>query len=101
MIDGFHKAGMHERLRAPVASLSSGHHRMIVLPNSRTCLDSALRVPSITTGTYIVHSDDDGKTWYVLDLVCVNKQWVRKVFPPYVGVPEIHAATFELLDRTK
>jgi hypothetical protein len=38
---------------------------------------------------YIVYSEDDGATWQVLDLGCVDERWVREVFPAYRGEPPL------------
>lgn len=98
IVSDFVEQGVRERLRKPTASLSSGRYRMIVFPNSRSAFPD--RQPTLTDGTYVVHSSDAGRTWHVLDLGCVDSRWVKAVYPPYRGFPVIEQGTTHRLSSS-
>jgi hypothetical protein len=88
-ITEWRRAGMAETLGKPTASFASGSMRAVFVPTERTT-----RPGSNIVGTdvvYVVHSDDGGKTWRVLDLGCLDERWIKEVYPAYDGNPPIHA----------
>ena len=91
LLDEMMSDGARERLRAPSAMASRGPYRMVVFPNSRAGFSAGQ--PALTEGVYVVHSSDAGRTWYVLDLGCLNERWLKAVYPPYQGTPKIAPAT--------
>ena len=86
----WHRAYMHETLAAPLAMLVDGKRRVLFVPARRESIEPPNR--AISEFTYLVHSNDGGKTWRVLDLGCVDERWVKEIFPKYKGAPPIHAA---------
>jgi hypothetical protein len=101
LVAEFAAEGLHERLRAPTASVAHGSLRMVLFPNSRTAVSRVDGSPTITNGNYVVHSQDSGKTWKVIDLGCVNGESIRDVYPAYSGSPPITAATLEILHNKR
>jgi len=39
--------------------------------------------PVETGYLYLVDTKDKGRTWQVLDLICINKRWLQKVAPSF------------------
>lgn len=86
----WHIHGIVERLRSATAFLSSGHDRLVVVPNSRIGVSNGR--PMINNGVYIVYSNDAGKEWKVIDVGCDHLgDWVRGVYPAYDGYPAFQA----------
>jgi hypothetical protein len=76
-----------EELSQPIAHLSDGKRHAVFVPSKR--LSQAFNSSPVTDLTYVVYSHDDGATWEVLDLGCVDERWVREVFPAYQGRPPL------------
>ena len=91
LLEEMHADGAMDRLRAPSATASHGQYRMVIYPNSRA--GSAAGRPAMTDGAYVVHSSDAGRTWYVLDLGCLDERWMKVIYPPYRGKPKPLPAT--------
>ena len=87
ILEEWHADGARDRLRAPSASASHGQYRMVIFPSSRAGFSAGQ--PALTDGAYVVHSSDAGRTWYVLDLDCLDERWMKVVYPPYRGKPKI------------
>jgi hypothetical protein len=83
--------GLAETMDPPRASLDDGMRRLVIIPAHRTTGPVLAR--TVTDLDYVVHSNDGGKTWKVLDLGCVDERWVREIYPAYSGEPPIRAAT--------
>jgi len=84
----WHQAGIREKLGRVRGRLRDGNHELVIVHQKR--LDKSDGVLKITDGDYFIHSDDGGVSWKVLDIGCVNEEWVRKVFPSYNGNPPVH-----------
>lgn len=93
--------GVRERLRLPVASLAQGDYRAVFVPNQRSGLNTGLAQPMLSSGMYVVHSSDAGRSWFVLDASCLDAAMVRKVYPPYTGSPAVLAGEVKLLGEPK
>jgi hypothetical protein len=76
-----------EALSQPVAHLSDGQRHAVFVPSKRR--SQAFNYEPVTDLMYVVYSHDDGATWEVLDLACVDQRWVREVFPAYRGEPPL------------
>jgi hypothetical protein len=76
-----------EELSQPIAHLRDGKRHAVFVPSKR--LSQAFNFAPVTELMYIVYSEDDGVTWEVLDLGCVDARWVREVFPAYRGEPPL------------
>ncbi|MCA0243745.1 MAG: hypothetical protein LCI02_23155 [Proteobacteria bacterium] len=99
--------GQLETIGTDISTLASGSHRATFIRVTRFALgrqriartkggvvevfDPGFR--STYQGTYIVHSADDGATWHVLDLACVDQRWIKEVYPSYDGRPRVSVAT--------
>lgn len=93
--------GLRERLRLPVASLAQGDYRAVFVPHQRIGVNTELARPMLSSGMYVVHSSDAGRSWFVLDAGCLDAAMVRKVYPPYTGSPSVLAGEVELLGEPK
>jgi len=80
---------VQEQLAEPIAHLTDGPRHAVFVPSKR--VSRAFGVAPVTELMYIVYSNDDGVTWEVLDLGCVDQRWVRAVFPAYRGDPPLPA----------
>ena len=76
-----------EQLSEPIAHLVDGKRHAVFVPSKR--LSQAFGFAPVTDLMYVVYSGDDGVTWEVLDLGCVDERWVRAVFPAYRGEPPL------------
>jgi hypothetical protein len=70
--------GVVDTLGELVSVHKSGDYVLAFYENERIGRD---RVRQISY--YAVHSPNGGKTWYVLDNVCNNEAWLKKVYPPF------------------
>lgn len=66
-----------------------GRFRIATIPNARIARKPTSQPAPTTEGTYVVHSDDGGATWYVLDLGCLDVRWMKDIYPAYNGSPPI------------
>ena len=90
--------GVQEQLAEPIAHLTDGRRHAVFVPSRR--VSQAFGSAPVTELMYIVYSNDDGVTWEILDLDCVDQRWVRAVFPAYRGDPPLpvdRAAALEFL----
>jgi hypothetical protein len=76
-----------EVLSQPIAYLTDGKRHAVFVPSK--WITQAFNFMPVTDLMYIVYSHDDGATWEVLDLACVDERWVREVFPAYRGEPPL------------
>jgi len=76
-----------EELSSPIAHLSKGPYHAVFVPSKR--VTAAFNLAPVTDVMYVVYSHDNGATWEVLDLGCVDQRWVREVYPPYQGFPPL------------
>lgn len=83
------KEGVAEALGAATPLHVDGRYRLALVSNRRTALQPSMPSVPSTDGTYAVHSDDDGATWYVLDLGCLDERWLKEIYPGYAGTPPI------------
>jgi hypothetical protein len=85
-----------EEIGAPTAFRTQGRYRIAIIPNVRTSLRPAAQPAYPTESAYVLHSKDDGATWYVLDLSCMDERWLKEVYPPYDGSPPVPRARLKL-----
>lgn len=83
------KEGVAEVLGTTTPLHVDGRYRLALVSNRRTALQPSMPSAPSTDGTYAVHSDDDGATWYVLDLGCLDERWLKEIYPGYAGTPPI------------
>ncbi len=97
-LEALHAEGTSETIQQPIASLSEGEYRLVVIPFRRIGrIDAANNLAVATQAQYWVHSSDAGRTWYVLDIGCMGPKWANEVFPPYNGFPPAVPASGELV----
>ena len=76
-----------EEVSQPIAHLIDGSRHAVFVPSKR--ITRAFNFAPVSDMMYIVYSHDDGATWQVLDLGCVDERWVRELFPAYRGEPPL------------
>ena len=94
-----HKTRVVEALDPPKDSLIDGPRRLVIIPAHREHGKATAR--NVTDLDYVVYSSDDGRSWAVLDLGCVDARWVREVYPAYSGEPPVSAANVRALEPWK
>jgi len=87
-IKHMHSSLVSDSLGKVLGIRSEGPYRIAMVENLRVAgvPDSGLADTSLI---YVLHSSDGGKRWWVLDLSCVDSQWIKEVYPSYDGDPPI------------
>jgi hypothetical protein len=84
----FSQGNVHELVKdvSPGFSDANGMHYFVSTERDSTRNDGSGETMMIY---YIVTSRDQGRTWKVVDLTCVDKRWVKGIAPGWNGYPPI------------
>ena len=87
-------ARLSEDLLGPIGEFADGDTRFVLIQKRRISVRPDRRQVSIQP--YIVHSNDAGATWFVLDLACADEKWLSKLAPTWKGVPPLPKLDFQV-----